>query len=192
MYLPIKQSRHLYDSILFENGIDLQKTKLALIGIRGFLDTGKPQENDRGIFDDIFVWITESSLVFFNGNADPSKYRKGFGYAEEKGMASLCEGVWTYKKGTHKGYPAFVQADKVTVLRDGADDDYYHTGMFGINIHKGSDSSTWSEGCQTVPETQWEAFRSLGYTLMTVGKVSTFPYVLIDNESILKGILRRR
>ena len=136
--------REEVESYLNRAGIDLKKEKMALVGIRGYyLDTkGKRAVNDVGIWDDAFIWIDETDMATFNGNVDPSRYRKN--------VASLKVGVWRYKKGNHGSkaygsYPAYRQAADVTVLRyvDGkawkAD-----TGQFGINIHHGSKGASLS------------------------------------------------
>jgi GH24 family phage-related lysozyme (muramidase) len=171
------------EKYLASNGIDMKKEKMALLGIRGYyLDSmGKKGANDLGLFDDCLVWIDQESMATFNGNVDPSRYRKN--------VASLKVGVWRYKKGNHGSkaygsYPAYRQADDVTVLRyvDGkawkAD-----TGKFGINIHhgsKGSGNGTSSLGCQTIPFSQWDAFKSYGDMLIARNGLSDFPYCLAD------------
>ncbi|WP_439540864.1 hypothetical protein [Sphingomonas sp.] len=136
--------------------------KLFVVGVRGYyLDTmGKPGVNDRGIYDDA-IFIVAPGLHFsaYNGNTDPSGYRKGKGTGAGKGMANLKPGLWrAHQFGNHKGYPALIQiGGKVTVTRDG-DPPYDDTGFFGINIHKGSFTKTSSEGCQTIHPDQWAAF----------------------------------
>jgi lysozyme len=168
--------------------IDFTKTPVVLLGIRGYyLDSmGVKGKNDRGIYDDALCWITPEGIFAFQANTDPSSYRKGRGTGSSKGMASLNCGTWLYKTGIHNGssvHPAFRQADKVTVTRDGKDGDYEETGMFGINIHRGGSRGTSSLGCQTIPKAEWDAFKELGYMSLKKYEQKTFPYVLVKNEA---------
>lgn len=149
---------------------------VKVLGIRGYYKTtmGNPVKNDRGIYDDALFIISPDIFAAFNGNTDPSAFKPG--------IANLKLGVWRYKPGKHKinsplGYPAFVQADQVTVLRDGQGED---TGFFGINIHKGGFNSTSSLGCQTIYPEQWESFRATLYDQLKRYNQKDFPYVLIE------------
>lgn len=151
---------------------------VLVVGKRGYYarTMGPTPGNDRGIYDDALFIVWPEGLAAFNGNVDPAAWRPG--------IASLKPGVWRYKPGQHGitfkragyPYPAFVQAAPVTVARDGQGDD---TGWFGINIHRGSNASTSSLGCQTVPPKQWDFFRdTLNAALKRHGQ-KTFPYILI-------------
>jgi lysozyme len=147
-------------------GIDRQRYPVVVVGIRGYYkDTmGAPGVNDRGIYDDALFINTPQATVAFNGNTDPSRYKKGVGVSEAtKGMASLNAGAWfVHKFDKHRGkYLALCQkAGVVTVTRDGTPP-YSDTGYFGINIHKGSYNTTSSTGCQTIHPDQWESFINL-------------------------------
>jgi lysozyme len=161
--------------------------KCILIGVRGYYrDTmGVKDKNDRRIYDDAAFWVDLETGVIasWNFNVDPNGYRKGKGFGRGKGMASLEPGLWRYKKGMHNGskpHMGFRQAAEVTVMRDGRPD-YPDTGMFGINIHSGHDSSTSSLGCQTAPASQFYDFRAYGYKLLSkYGQEKNFPYLLVE------------
>ena len=169
--------------------IDRKAFPLVVVGIRGYYrdSMGKVGENDRGLYDDAIFISTPNMSVSYNGNTDPSSYRKGFGKGTEKGMASLNPGIYyAHKIGKHKGYQALAQLSGVVkVTRDG-NPPYQDEGYFGINIHRGDYSSTSSAGCQTIARDQWLSFITNVVTeakrLYGKGWSSTvIPYVLIEN-----------
>lgn len=156
----------------------------AILGIRGYYrDTlGVPGVNDTGIYDDCIAIIAPRFYRTFNANTDPSK-----GHPH---VATLQPGVWKYRRGIHglskpkeKQYYALVQAAPVTVSREGAaptDPRTMETGLFGINIHKGSYTSTSSEGCQTIYPEQWDEFTALCFGAMKDADSNTLQYVLVN------------
>lgn len=153
------------------------KQPVFLVGMRGYyLDTmGKPKVNDRGIYDDAMILVGPNHFSTYNANTDPS-------YSYRKHLASLRPGLWTYKLGTHglsrpksQQYQALVQADKVTVDRDGEGAD---TGYFGINIHRGGVNTTSSLGCQTIVPQQWPVFIANVKDQLARANQKTIPYAL--------------
>jgi lysozyme len=157
---------------------------VVLVGVRGYYkDTmGKTGVNDRGIYDDALFIISPTHFSAYNANTDPSAHRQG--------IASLVPGVHRYRRGNHGisrpggGYPAFRPATKdeeLPVVRDGVINP--RPGV-AINIHRGSRTNTSSEGCQTLPPQQWDAFYAALSGEMKRHGVTTFPYLLI-NESDL-------
>lgn len=136
---------------------------VRVVGIRGYYERslGRPDRNDRGIYDDALFVDSPRGTWAFNGNTDPSRVRNGQGFGPGKGMAMLKPGLYrAHRFGQHKGqYTALVQLNgPVTVLRDAAAGPYEDRGYFGINIHRGGWSTTSSEGCQTLPPDQWDEF----------------------------------
>jgi hypothetical protein len=144
----------------------LQNCPLFVVGIRGYYrDTmGAVGKNDRGIYDDAIFLCADDCFVAFNGNTDPSKFKAGYGEGSTKGMACLNTGLYKvhqWDRDNGKYFALCQRAGKVTVTRDGITSDYECTGKFGINIHKGMDNKTSSEGCQTIPPSQWKEFINL-------------------------------
>jgi lysozyme len=174
--------------LLTRYAIDRTKHPFIVVGIRGYYrdNMGAPGVNDRGIYDDAIFIDSPSVMAAYNGNTDPSAYRKGKGTGSQKGMASLNPGAWfAHRFDKHNGkYLALCQRlAAVTVTRDG-DPPYPDTGYHGINIHKGSYRGTSSIGCQTVHPDQWDSFIALAvdqakrYHDARWNKV-VIPYVLI-------------
>lgn len=189
--VPKERPRLSHDELLRKIapfGIDRTKHPLLVIGIRGYYKNsmGAPGVNDRGLYDDAIFVMSDQATVAFNGNTDPSSVREGHGTGAGKGMACLMPGVWyVHRFGMHKGkYLTLCQlGGNVTVLRDGRPP-YVDTGMFGINIHKGGNTTTSSLGCQTIHPAQWPAFIALVEDQArryfgAAWKKTVIPYVLI-------------
>lgn len=172
-------------ALLAKEGVDLTFEGMCLVGIRGYFrdSMGQPNRNDLGIWDDGFVWIgRDGEFATFNGNTDPSRYYRN--------VATLKVGKWRYKTGIHPisrpgGYPAFRQAAKVIVQRWQGGSFTEDIGDFGINIHRGGANTTSSAGCQTLPPTQWGAFKPYGYDLIERYKKKAFLYLLVENHGDL-------
>lgn len=165
---------------LIVGGWDATRYPVALLGVRGYYrDTmGEKGRNDRKLYDDaIFVVWPECGYAAFNANTDPGAFRAG--------IATLLPGVWLYRVGihgwskpAHRRYTALVQAAAVTVRRDERTITY--SGMFGINIHKGSRMSVSSEGCQTIWPGQWAEFIDTVQRVLRENRQEKIPYVLIE------------
>jgi len=146
---------------------------------------GKPGVNDVGIYDDAIFIVTPGDFTAWNANTDPSRY--GWNGGAKKYMARLATGVWSFRRLKHKmnspsGYMAFGQGSKqVTVERVRQDGSIagVEVGQFGINLHRGGNSGTSSEGCQTIPPSQWPDFDK---TLSAIIGGSRFDYILSDEE----------
>ena len=152
---------------------------VCLVGIRGYYrDTmGAVGKNDVGLYDDALVVVSPNVHAAFNANVDPT--RLGWNAKAKKPMAQLKPGVYRYKLGLHgisrgNPYKALVQAGPVTVMRGDSEE----TGRFAINIHRGGNTTTSSEGCQTLPPAQWPAFIALVETEMKRNNAKTLSYVL--------------
>lgn len=151
-----------------------------VLGVRGYYlrTMGDPARNDRGIYDDAMFVCGPSIFASYNANTDPSVIRKG--------IATLVPGVHLYRQGKHGlsrpggGYPAFRPAtrnEELPVTRDGVQGT---SNGIAINIHRGSRTSTSSEGCQTIYPDQWAEFHGLLVHAMQIAGVKTFPYILTN------------
>jgi len=187
-------SRQDFETRIAHLRIDVDQYPLVVAGLRGYFarTLGGTPGNDRGVYDDALVLYAPSLSVYdtFNGNTDPTRVRRGHGQAEStRGMAALSPGVWyAYRFAVHGGskpHEAICQrAGQVTVIRDG-DPPYAHTGAFGINIHRGGNLATSSEGCQTLPPSQWDEFigkaQQCGQQLFGAAwRQRTVAYALVD------------
>lgn len=156
--------------------------EMFVVGVRGyyFRTMGDPTKNDRGIYDDALFVVGPETFASFNGNVDPSRHRKG--------VASLISGCYPFRPGNHGisrpggGYPAFrpaTRGEALPVMRDGEPGRSGRDGI-AINIHKGGYRTTSSEGCQTLPPAQWDAFYALTrHELKRAGQTRFF-YILLD------------
>jgi hypothetical protein len=132
----------------------------------------------------------------WNATCDPGK--KGVQqFHNKKGVARLVPGqyrrVWTVDK--HQGkYEALCQRlGNVTVWRDANrdlvfDENVTDTGMFGINIHKAGQDSTWvenwSEGCQVFKRVKdFVAFMAICKKAARIHG-NKFSYTLLESADI--------
>lgn len=166
--------------LLDEFTIPYSPDHLKLVGIRGYYAAmGATPGNDRMIYDDALFVVSKEAFVSFNANCDPGEFKKG--------VANLVCGDYMYRLGIHgmnkpveKRYTALVQAGKVAILRDGAENT--EEGYFGINIHRGSRNSVSSEGCQTIHPDQFAAFMALVQLELKRAGQKNIVYILRDND----------
>lgn len=159
------------EKILDDNKIS---SNVALVGIRGYyLNTmGKQAVNDRGIYDDAIFIIAPKFFAAFQANVDPSIFRKG--------IATLKTGTYSVVKWQHRGKYDALQIVQDVLSRDGQTGET--RGRRGINFHYGSETQTWSEGCQTLPQSTYWTFIRAVYSLMNAHILREIPYVLIENK----------
>jgi len=166
-----------------------------IVGIRN----DQPGQKVTNLFDD---WITISYKEngvwrYHQWEATTDPGRKGVQqFGNPKGVARLVEGQYrsSHSLGLHQGkYEALRQTKPVKVYRDPNrdltfDEKLIDEGLFGINIHKAGNNSTyvenWSEGCQVFK-------RSIDFTRFMdicnkAGKIhgKTFTYTLISTSDI--------
>jgi hypothetical protein len=146
----------------FDNS-DNKGYELNIVGVRN--NSPSVANKVTNVFDDCLTlsWVDENGVSkFFCWNATTDPGKKGVQqFHNKKGVARLVPNQYVdvYKIDKHQGkYSALCQrGGNVTVWRDGNKDLIFEdkvtdTGMFGINIHKAGQDSTWvenwSEGCQ--------------------------------------------
>jgi hypothetical protein len=189
-------SREAFEAQLAPFAIDADRYPLLVGGLRGYYarTMGTTPDNDRGLYDDALFLYAPALDLFraFNGNTDPAKLRIGSGTGAAKGMAALNPGFWpcyrfsVHGSRTHPHEAICQRAGAVTVTRDGTPP-YADHGWFGINIHRGGNYGTSSEGCQTIPPGQWDEFigtaQQAGQQLFgDRWRERTVGYVLLDAQ----------
>lgn len=168
---------------------------LNLIGIRS-------KDLDANTFNDLicvaFHQAGNEILFQFPGTTDPGVY-----YRESPinvdGTAILKPGHWQgmWQVGMHQGkYRALVQRRPVTVYRDNDGNRQLNpggneqTGLFGINLHRASESVTstqvdrWSAGCQVLSMPQDFALVMALVDRALVRWGNSFSYTLLEEADL--------
>ena len=168
---------------------------LNIVGIRN----SKPMSKVTNIFDDKITlsYKVNGNWVYKEWDATTDPGKKGvMEFKNKNGVARLVEGQYinSYSLGLHQGkYEALRQTSKVKVYRDknrdmNYDSDVIQEGLFGINIHKAGQNSTWvenwSEGCQVFKRTKdFDEFMRIVKSSARSGN-KNFTYTLINSEDI--------
>lgn len=163
-------------SELLALGITEFEKQAVLLGKRGYYgNTFAPAGNNRGVYDDAMFFLSPNAFAAFNCNCDPSTVLQG-----RRALAQLIPGIYKFQLGLHKGryqaLRAYPEGVKLPCLRAGKPSECQY-----INIHKGGVRNTWSEGCQTIPETQWKSFITLVEGEIKRYGQKTITYVLTEN-----------
>ena len=119
--------------------------------------TKRPLEADK--YRCTIIQMYRDRVTAFQATTVPGAYYTQ-NAENDMGAARLMAGLWSFKRGLHKGNPALVQNSSMLVLRDtdqdydmDFDSDYLQSGFFGINNHAGGGSDSigkWSAGCQVI------------------------------------------
>lgn len=181
---------------------------VMIFGVRGYFRNtlGRLGLNDFGVYDDAAFLVSPADVSAYNWNCDP--VRKGWNPGVGKNYAQLMPGVWPFRLGPHKGRPGNLRqlsggegstAKLARYFSDGrarghftvrrvVDDNVgnLETGYYAINIHDGTDRSTGSWGCQTLPPDQHATFSQAVYALAAQHGQSWpagwIPYVLTEEK----------
>jgi hypothetical protein len=185
--LAVKAKGYKY----FENG-DLN---VNIIGIRN----SAPGSKVTNLFDD---WLTLSykeggvwQFYIWNATTDPGKAPMVAGN-KIGGIARVVPGQYpgSHMVRLHQGkYEALGQKANIKVYRDNDRDTEYDTdtiteGVYGINIHKAGQDSTWverwSEGCQVFKRVMdFDAFIKICKRASKIHG-NSFTYTLIESKDI--------
>jgi len=185
--LAVKAKGYKY----FENG-DLN---VNIIGIRN----SAPGSKVTNLFDD---WLTISykeggvwQFYIWNATTDPGKAPMVAGN-KIGGIARVVPGQYpgSHMVRLHQGkYEALGQKANIKVYRDNDRDTEYDTdtiteGVYGINIHKAGQDSTWverwSEGCQVFKRVMdFDAFMKICKRASKIHG-NSFTYTLIESKDI--------
>ena len=185
--LAVKAKGYKY----FENG-DLN---VNIIGIRN----SAPGSKVTNLFDD---WLTISykeggvwQFYIWNATTDPGKAPMVAGN-KIGGIARVVPGQYpgSHMIRLHQGkYEALGQKANIKVYRDNDRDTEYDTdtiteGVYGINIHKAGQDSTWverwSEGCQVFKRVKdFDAFMKICKKASKIHG-NSFTYTLIESKDI--------
>lgn len=168
---------------------------LNIVGIRNS-STGKKVTN---LFDDYITLSFKENghwkFYCWPATTDPGK--KGvLEHSNKSGVARLVEGQYrgSHGIGLHQGkYEALRQFKNVKVYRDANKDLIYDEnkiaeGVFGINIHKAGNNSTyvenWSEGCQVFKRSaDFNEFMKICRKAREIWG-NSFTYTLIESNDI--------
>jgi hypothetical protein len=169
-----------------------------IVGVRNS-STGKKVTN---LFDDVITLSFKDDKgvwQFFEWANTTEPGKKGVQqFHNVNGVARLVPGQYraTYTIAKHQGkYDALCQRlQPVKVFRDADRDLEYDeantdTGMFGINIHKAGQDSTWvenwSEGCQVFKRVKdFDIFMKICKTAAKIHG-NHFSYTLIESKDIV-------
>lgn len=166
-----------------------QHDAIVLLAVRGYYENtfGVRDGNDRGFYDDAIFVVEPNHVHNFNANTDPSIARNGI-------ATLVAPQAVLYKPGYHGyrsayGHEAFRQASSVKVARDGGAEQSDHgRSPFWINLHRGGNTRTSSEGCQTIPPSQWPEFKPLVDGLLRQYGQGDFYYLLITQDQLASAI----
>jgi hypothetical protein len=176
---------------------DANKTyDVNIVGIRNAA-TGKKVTN---VFDDLLTVSYKDETgawQFFSWAATTDPGKKGvMEYHNKDGVARLVPNQYrgSHSVGLHQGkYEALKQAKAVKVYRDANKDLNYDEnkiteGIYGINIHKAGQDSTWvenwSEGCQVFKRVKdFDVFMKICKKAKKIHG-NSFTYTLIESSDI--------
>jgi hypothetical protein len=189
----VKSKGYVYFEDSTNKGFDVN-----IIGVRN--NTPSVAKKVTNVFDDhLTISFKDEKGVWqfycWNATTDPGK--KGVQqFSNKNGVARLVEGQYrgSHALGLHQGkYEALRQAKPVKVYRDKNkdlifDETKIDEGVFGINIHKAGQDSTWvenwSEGCQVFKRVKdFDEFMKI---IKKSSKIhgNSFTYTLIESNDI--------
>lgn len=176
--------------------------KLHILGLRGATPAGlsavRIVPNILNAYNDTII-LFGSQLQVYPGTVDPGRSWT-LKPMNPGGVAHLCDGVYTYAIGRHKGKPALNPVGDIRIWRD-ADRDGTRDGPerprvvrgadIGLNLHAVGDGPTvddWSAGCQGVCKSGWDSF----WSHIEASGQTAFRYYLADASALAAFVDRPR
>ncbi|MDC9701536.1 MAG: lysozyme [Alphaproteobacteria bacterium] len=171
-------TRAVLEKFSYLTPVDYQNDLIKVLMVRGYYMNimGNKGQNERAVYDDALFVVSPEGTQSFNGNADPSIFRRGIATIKDPQAIQYSPGLHGYNRRAGP-YPAFCQEAPCTVMRDGRGED---TGLFFVNLHRGGVEDTSSKGCLTVPPNQWKEFYALLCGLLEKYGQSTFFLTLLS------------
>lgn len=189
--VTLKSKGYVYFEDVANKGYDVN-----IVGVRNSV----PGNKVTNLFDDILTLSYKDDKGVWQyhewmNTTEPGK--KGvMEYHNVNGVARLVEGQYrgSHSLGLHQGkYEALRQAKPVKVYRDKNkdlifDETKIDEGVFGINIHKAGQDSTWvenwSEGCQVFKRVKdFDEFMKICKKSKKIHG-NSFTYTLIESNDI--------
>lgn len=179
---------------------DLDNGQKVVLSLR--VDTNSKANSGQGVYDDrmVVVWKDGNGVGQareFVANTDPSaQYMDGSQYGTRDAMGRdvtgdgrlnqgrLADGTYTFTQGHFSGDRALMSGNDQISERDtnydGNFDNGYTSerGNFGMHIHIGGSSNTFSAGCLTLPPDQHAAFFD------TLGGQDTVRTVMVNTDRL--------
>lgn len=131
-----------------------------------------------GLYDDAICVVDTINFEAFNGNTSPSRHGRGMATVIAPQVVEYKIGIHNLHKAPEFQYQALCQAGPIRVTREGIGE--VPAGFFGINIHRGGNTTPGSEGCQTLPPQQWPKFMAAIWATLKMRNIYTIKYLLVN------------
>lgn len=180
------RSRPKIDAVLRHYGA--KDDRLSIVFVRGhYLDSmGAKGKDDLNIYDDSCFIVAPGVFESYNANTNPSFVKRG-----TRRLAQLDLGRYRFYRGMHKGKYRALRSYPEGIIQPVTREGKPSTAQY-INIHKGSTNPratdiVWSEGCLTVPDTQYGDFVLRVWTAMDRLGQQVVDVFLIENRQTPVG-----
>jgi RHS repeat-associated protein len=150
----------------YANGGVINEGDITLIGLRGW-GSGKNTTQGKNQYDDMIVLATDDGRIGIFANCNFESTDETY-YIDSKGKrqtltgkyGDIADGAYEYNYGFHKNYPAFWVENRGMVESMTYNPVNKDFTIYGCHIHQGGNSWTFSEGCITIFQDDWDRFMS--------------------------------